>query len=112
MDKKINDLFEVVRKQKNEVDLAEKDAKKKWVTNCSIVMPHMQEPYNMTTAHVEFLNELRASGQTNMFGARDFLMDEFIDLKEKEATAILLYWMASKKAPVVSKKPEIVKPKM
>lgn len=53
IDKKINDLFEVVRKQKAEVEAAEKEAKKKWVTNCSIVLPNgsdKQHPINIQTA--------------------------------------------------------------
>ena len=39
-----------------------------------------------------FLEELRQSGITNMFGAHPYLMTEF-DLEEKEAVKILVDWM-------------------
>ena len=39
-----------------------------------------------------FLEELRKSGETNMWGAAPYLMKEF-DVDEKEATQILLNWM-------------------
>lgn len=40
----------------------------------------------------EFLNQLRESGQTNMFGAVPYLMDEF-DIERDEAREVLLDWM-------------------
>lgn len=73
-------------------------------------LENLPEPEVMTEAHTEFLNNLKSSGQTNMFGAKDFLMDEFIDLKEKEAKAILLYWMAVSSKP--QNQPSVAKPKM
>ena len=39
-----------------------------------------------------YLNELRESGDTNMFGARPYIMGEF-DMEAKEAKRILLLWM-------------------
>ena len=48
----------------------------------------------MKPEHKEFLDELRESGRTNMFGASPFLMDEF-GLSKQEARAILSEWMAS-----------------
>jgi hypothetical protein len=39
-----------------------------------------------------YLDSLRESGETNMFGATSYLMDEF-DLEKKEAMAILGDWM-------------------
>lgn len=39
IDEKINALFEVVRKQKAEVEAAEKESKQSWKTTCSIVVP-------------------------------------------------------------------------
>lgn len=74
-------------------------------------LENLQEPAMMTSAHTEFLNELKTSGQTNMFGAKDFLMDEFIDLKEKEAKDILLYWMAVSSKQVNAPN-NLAKPKM
>jgi hypothetical protein len=43
---------------------------------------------------LEFLDELRESGETNMFGARPYLMDAF-DMDKKDAASILSYWMES-----------------
>ena len=43
----------------------------------------------------EFLDELRESGVTNMFGAAPYLQEEF-GLNRKEAKEILLEWMESK----------------
>lgn len=40
-----------------------------------------------------FLNALRESGVTNMFGASLYLQEEF-DISRKEASAILVKWMA------------------
>ena len=44
--------------------------------------------------YFEYLNELRDSGITNMFGAAAYLVDEF-GLSKKEAREILLAWMNS-----------------
>ena len=48
----------------------------------------------MTTIREEFtyLNRLRESGATNMFGAVPYLMDEF-DIERDEAREVLLDWM-------------------
>lgn len=43
-----------------------------------------------------YLEELRKSGVTNMFGAVPYLMDEF-DIDEKSAKDILLNWMKNYK---------------
>lgn len=42
----------------------------------------------------EFLNELRDSGVTNMFGATPYLQEEF-DLNKAEAGEVLVSWMES-----------------
>lgn len=42
--------------------------------------------------YFEFLDELRESGVTNMFGARPYLENEF-DLSKEEASKILKLWM-------------------
>ena len=44
--------------------------------------------------YFEYLEELRDSGVTNMFGAAPYLQREF-NLSSKEARDILLKWMAS-----------------
>lgn len=53
-----------------------------------------KRPDCVTQEHLEFLDDLRESGETNMFGARPYLIDEF-DLDGKTAGNILTYWMSS-----------------
>jgi len=43
---------------------------------------------------LEFLNILRDSGATNMFGAVPYIKDEF-ELDSKEAKSLLMLWMAN-----------------
>jgi len=47
----------------------------------------------MRPEHKEYLDTLRESGATNMFGASVYLMDEFPDLTKVEARGILSEWM-------------------
>ena len=42
--------------------------------------------------YFNYLNELRESGVTNMFGASDYLMDEF-GIGKSEARKILAAWI-------------------
>jgi hypothetical protein len=44
---------------------------------------------------MEYLNVLRESGVTNMFGAAPYIVDEFEDLSRAEATRILKLWMGN-----------------
>ncbi len=44
------------------------------------------------TKYYEYLDELRASGDTNMYGAGAYLEAEF-DLEKKESANILTDWM-------------------
>jgi len=46
--------------------------------------------------YFEYLDLLKESGETNMFGAANYLEDEF-GLKKSEARQILLEWMKSYK---------------
>ena len=41
----------------------------------------------------EYLEELRDSGEINMFGARPYLMDEFSMYDEELAKKVLMTWM-------------------
>ena len=41
---------------------------------------------------MEFLNLLRDTGKTNMFGATPYIMQEF-DIPQKEAINLLALWM-------------------
>jgi len=43
--------------------------------------------------YYEFLDNLRESGVTNMFGATPYLVEEFSDLSEVKAREILRSWM-------------------
>ena len=45
--------------------------------------------------YFEYLEELRKSGETNMFGASAYLQQEF-GLGRYEARAILMEWMGKK----------------
>ena len=47
---------------------------------------------NPTVEHFLFLDNLRESGVTNMWGAGPYLQDEF-NLEEREASPILFAWM-------------------
>ena len=51
------------------------------------------KPECLTDDHLEFLDDLRESGDTNMFGARPYLAGEFPELTKQEAKAVLAYWM-------------------
>ena len=44
--------------------------------------------------YIDYLNALRESGITNMYGAGEYLMDTF-DLPKVEARKILANWMSN-----------------
>jgi hypothetical protein len=44
-----------------------------------------------------FLEALRESGRTNMFGARPYLQAVFSELDDKESNDVLVAWMNSYK---------------
>ena len=56
-------------------------------------MSQIEKPDNLTEDHLIYLDELRESGETNMFGARPFLLAAFPDLNKNEAGKIVSYWM-------------------
>mgnify|MGYP005817548545 CR=1 FL=1 len=51
------------------------------------------EPEGIEDKHLEFLDDLRGSGSTNMYGAGPFLTAKFPELTEKAALAYVVYWM-------------------
>lgn len=51
------------------------------------------EDVELTQEHIDFLNELRDSGETNMFGAGPYVQEEF-GVDRREARAIVQKWMA------------------
>lgn len=97
IDQKINELFAVVRKQKAEVEAAEKESKQSWKTNCSIIVPYGRDEgqVNIQTAneakiknivmgllkHREYSAEaeqllgLKSDGTYNSFSYEDWFAD-------------------------------------
>jgi len=49
-------------------------------------------PEFVTDEHMRFLDALRESGQTNMFGAAPYLADLF-EIPMQQARKVLTYWM-------------------
>ena len=56
-------------------------------------MIKMDKPEACKEEHLVYLDTLRESGVTNMFGALPYLLDEFDDLNEHNGREILSYWM-------------------
>ena len=54
----------------------------------------IERPECVSEEHLVYLDDLRVSGITNMFGAAPYLAEEF-DLDKDIAKKVLLYWMAS-----------------
>jgi len=52
-----------------------------------------EKPTFVTDEHLNYLDDLRESGETNMFGAAPYLIDEFPDLNKYDARSVLSYWM-------------------
>lgn len=52
-------------------------------------------PDYCTDEHLTFLDDLRKSDVTNMFGTAPFLEDHFEDLTSPESRRVLQYWMFS-----------------
>ncbi len=55
-------------------------------------MSKMDKPAIVSNAHLEYLDDLRDSGDTNMYGAPAHLEKEF-NVTRQEAREILGYWM-------------------
>ena len=58
-------------------------------------MSKKERPEFCTDEYLEYLDELRESGDTNMYGAGAWLLDAFPELSKTECSAILGYWMES-----------------
>jgi len=54
----------------------------------------MKRPKFVTDEHLEYLDDLRESGETNMFGAGLYLVDEF-EMDKRTAREVLSYWMST-----------------
>lgn len=55
----------------------------------------IKRPEIVTDEHLEYLDMLKQSGETNMLGAGAYLMMAFERINTEEARTILVYWMES-----------------
>ena len=55
----------------------------------------VEKPDSVRDEHLGYLDGLRESGVTNMFGAGAYLLKTFNYLSKDEAGEILVYWMRS-----------------
>lgn len=51
-----------------------------------------EDKYDECSDYFKYLEQLRQSGATNMFGARPYL-ERMFDIEKNKATTILAYWM-------------------
>jgi hypothetical protein len=56
-------------------------------------MTQTTAPDFVKVEYLEYLDDLRESGETNMFGARPYLMREYPELSKQEASTVLAHWM-------------------
>lgn len=56
-------------------------------------MDEIPKPQKLKDKHLIYLDALRESGTTNMFGAKPYLQKSFRGLSNEDAGAILTYWM-------------------
>ena len=67
--------------------------------NPTLTMDSMTEqvtvdrPEIIKNTHLRYLDALRLSGLTNMFGAAPYLVCEFPELDKRQARSVLSYWM-------------------
>lgn len=54
----------------------------------------MRKTTDLERKAMEFLNDLRASGDTNMFGSPAYVIDRF-DVTRDEATKLVSLWMSN-----------------
>jgi hypothetical protein len=58
------------------------------------MMTKIERPAIVTDEHLLFLDDLRESGVTNMFGCSPYIQDEF-SVSRADAKTIAIYWMQS-----------------
>ena len=58
-----------------------------------LIKAALAKPDFVTEEHFEYLNNLRDSAVTNMFGATPYLMSKFTTLTSQQASQLLIYWM-------------------
>ena len=49
----------------------------------------------MKQEYLDYLDNLRKSAITNMYGARPYLIKKYPELSKKQARQVLLYWMGN-----------------
>ena len=52
-----------------------------------------ERPEYLTDEMLTYLDDLRESGDTNMYGAASYLKSEFLELNKSQAGVVLGYWM-------------------
>jgi len=52
-----------------------------------------EKPDFVKEEHLCFLDDLRESGETNMYGAASYIYQAYPELAKKEARQVLEYWM-------------------
>lgn len=55
--------------------------------------PKIERPEIVTDAMLEYLDDLRESGVTNMYGAGEYLEATFSELDRRNSGDVLQYWM-------------------
>lgn len=55
--------------------------------------PSIERPEFVKDTYLRYLDAVRLSGLTNMFGAVPYLVCEFPELNKRQARAVLSYWM-------------------
>jgi hypothetical protein len=55
----------------------------------------IDRPEFVKDTYLDYLNAVRLSGLTNMFGAASYLILQFPELDKWKARVVLFYWMAN-----------------
>jgi hypothetical protein len=55
----------------------------------------IERPACVTDLHLQFLDDLRESGKTNMYGSIPYLQKVFNGMPRETASKVLAYWMNS-----------------
>ena len=55
----------------------------------------IDRPTVVEDSHLTYLDDLRESGVTNMYGAGQYIQATFSELNGRECSTILAYWMES-----------------
>jgi hypothetical protein len=58
-------------------------------------MDKKEMPEFCTIEMLEYLDDVRESGVTNMYGAAPYVAMEFPELSKSQSRDVLLYWMAT-----------------